>query len=107
MNNKRNKSVWVNNVPTYSESHTRDQNEIVELVWKAIKGDSGAFSKLYIIYIEPIYRYIFYQVKDKTTAEDITQEAFFKAWNSLHSCKGRERTFPSWLYQIAHTFLPR
>ena len=44
----------------YSESHTRDQNEIVELVRKAIKGDSGAFSKLYIIYIEPIYRYIFY-----------------------------------------------
>lgn len=36
------------------------------------------------------------------TAEDITEEVFIKAWKALASCKGKERTFSSWLYRIAH-----
>jgi RNA polymerase sigma-70 factor (ECF subfamily) len=36
------------------------------------------------------------------TAEDITEEVFIKAWKAIDSCKGKERTFSSWLYRIAH-----
>ena len=35
-------------------------------------------------------------------AEDITQEVFVKAWKAINSCKGKEQTFSSWLYRIAH-----
>ena len=35
-------------------------------------------------------------------AEDITQEVFLKAWNAIGSCKGKEQTFSSWIYRIAH-----
>ena len=35
-------------------------------------------------------------------AEDITQEVFIKAWKAIGSCKGKEQTFSSWLYRIAH-----
>ncbi len=102
MVDKRNKYVEANQVSGFPEPLTRDRNEIVKLVQKAIGGDSEAFGELYMTYVEPIYRYVFYQVRDKMTAEDITEETFFKAWNSIHSCKGKEQTFSSWLYRIAH-----
>ncbi|MBA7470248.1 ECF RNA polymerase sigma factor SigW [subsurface metagenome] len=102
MTDKRNKYVEVNKASGFPGPFTRDQNEVVKLVQKAIGGDSEAFGELYMTYVEPIYRYIFYQVRDKMTAEDITEDTFFKAWNSIHSCKGKEQTFSSWLYRIAH-----
>ncbi len=79
-----------------------DQTEILALVGRATGGDIDAFGDLYSIYLDPIYRYVFYHVKDKMTAEDITEEVFIKAWKAIDSCKGKERTFSSWLYRIAH-----
>jgi RNA polymerase sigma-70 factor (ECF subfamily) len=102
MAENRNKYVGLNKGPITPGLSARHQDEIVKLVQKAANGDSEAFGEIYIIYVEPIYRYVFYQVRDKMTAEDITEEVFFKAWNSIHSCKGKEKTFSSWLYRIAH-----
>lgn len=84
---------------------TRGQSEIAGLVEKAITGNFAAFGELYDIFIDRIYRYVFYQVKDKMTAEDITEEVFLKAWKAIRSCKGREKTFSSWLYRIAHNHM--
>lgn len=81
---------------------TYNESEIAGLVKIAAGGDFEAFGELYSIFIERIYRYVFYQVKDKTTAEDITEEVFVKAWKAIDSCKGKEQTFSSWLYRIAH-----
>lgn len=79
-----------------------DQSIIINLVRKAAGGDVEAFGRLYSNHVERIYRYVFYQVRDKMTAEDITEETFIKAWKAIDSCKGREETFSSWLYRIAH-----
>ncbi|MFC1908708.1 RNA polymerase sigma factor [Chloroflexota bacterium] len=85
---------------------TRDnQAEIVGLVKKAAGGNFNAFGELYSLYLDPIYRYVFYQVKDKMTAEDITEEVFVKAWKAIESCQGKEQTFSSWLYRIAHNHM--
>jgi len=81
---------------------TYDESEIAELVERAAGGNFEAFGELYSIYLDRIYRYVFYQVRDKMTAEDITEEVFIKAWNAIASCKGRGQTFSSWLYRIAH-----
>ena len=80
---------------------TYDEPEIARLVKRAAGGDFEAFGKLYIIYVERIYRYVFYQVRDKMTAEDLTEEIFLKAWRAIGSCKGKEQTFSPWLYRIA------
>lgn len=79
--------------------------EIVKLVEKAAGGNFTAFGELYGIYLDQIYRYVFYHVKDRMTAEDITEEVFIKAWKAIGSCKGKEKTFLSWLYRIAHNHL--
>ena len=84
---------------------TYDQSEIVRLVEKAAGGNFEAFGKLYSIYLDRIYRYAFYQVKDKMTAEDITEEVFVKAWKAIDSCKGKGHTFSAWIYRIAHNHI--
>ena len=84
---------------------TDNQSEIVRLVERAAGGNFEAFGKLYSIYLDRIYRYVFYQVKDKMTAEDITEEVFVKAWKAIDSCKGKGRTFSAWIYRIAHNHI--
>jgi RNA polymerase sigma-70 factor (ECF subfamily) len=81
------------------------QSEINSLVNKAACGNFEAFGKLYSLYLNRIYRYALYQVRDKMTAEDITEEVFVKAWNAIGSCKGKGQTFLSWIYRIAHNHI--
>jgi RNA polymerase sigma-70 factor (ECF subfamily) len=91
-----------NRVQVTSRVAATGQTEITKLVASAAGGNFEAFGKLYHIYVEQIYRYVFYQVRDKMTAEDITEDVFVRALDKIQSCKGRESTFSSWLYRIAH-----
>ncbi len=84
---------------------TYEPSNIVSLVESAANGNFEAFGELYHIYLDRIYRYVFHQVNDKMTAEDITEEVFLKAWKAIRSCKGKSDTFSSWLYRIAHNHL--
>ena len=87
---------------TAAKSVNNDQSAIIKLVRRAASGEVEAFGRLYSNHVERIYRYVFYQVRDKMTAEDITEEVFIKAWRAIDSCRGKEETFSSWLYRIAH-----
>ena len=72
------------------------------LVDQAASGNFNAFGQLYEMFLDKIYRYAYYQVKDKMTAEDITETVFMKAWKRIATCKGHGATFSAWLYRIAH-----
>jgi RNA polymerase sigma-70 factor (ECF subfamily) len=72
------------------------------LVDEAAGGNFNAFGQLYEMFLDKIYRYAYYQVKDKMTAEDITETVFMKAWKQIATCKGQGDTFSAWLYRIAH-----
>lgn len=76
--------------------------EVMTLVDEAANGNFSAFGQLYEMFLDKIYRYAYYQVKDRMTAEDITEAVFVKAWKQIATCKGRGATFSSWLYRIAH-----
>ena len=91
-----------NKAQATAEAVTHEQSKILRLVERAGGGDFEAFGNLYSIYLDRIYRYVFYQVRGKMIAEDITEEVFVKAWKAIGSCKGKEQTFSSWLYRIAH-----
>lgn len=82
-----------------------NQTEKERLVERAAGGDSEAFGELYSTYVNRIYQYVFYQVKDKMTAEDITEDVFVKAWKAISHYKGKERTFLPWLFSIAHNHM--
>lgn len=70
------------------------------LVKQARSGVEAAFSELYDRYFQKIYRFIYYRVGHKETAEDITEDVFVKAFQSLHGLK-QDIVFEGWLYQIA------
>jgi len=105
MKDFRNKGREEDRSPLAEQVVNDGQSEILGLVKRAADGDFEAFGKLYIFHVEKIYRYIFYHVRDKPLSEDITEEVFLKAWRAIGSCRGKEKTFSSWLYRIAHNHL--
>jgi RNA polymerase sigma-70 factor (ECF subfamily) len=74
-----------------------------ELVIRLQNGESEVVSDIFKLYSNRIYSHVFYSVDcNQAIAEDITQEVFIKAWKAIKSCGGKEHTFTSWLYRIAH-----
>jgi RNA polymerase sigma-70 factor (ECF subfamily) len=60
----------------------------------------GAFDALVKRYIGPIYRYLLHLTRDASAAEDLTQDAFFKAWKNLWRFD-QKRSVKAWLFAIA------
>lgn len=58
------------------------------------------FETIYFEYYDMVFRYVFSLCKEETWAEEITQEAFFKALKNINSFRG-ECKLSVWLYQIA------
>lgn len=73
--------------------------ELYQLIYKAKRGDRHAFDDLVRTYRGPVFRHAFAMVNDHMEAEDIAQEAFTKAFYSLHKL-GNEYAFSSWLTRI-------
>ena len=71
-----------------------------ELVLLAIKGDQLAYGKLMGRYRDSIYFMIQKMVNNKDDAEDLTIEAFGKAFNNIHKYSP-DYAFSTWLYRIA------
>lgn len=59
-----------------------------------------SFDQIYQTYFDPVYRYVLSLSGSTQTAEEITQETFFKAMRSLHQFQGRS-SLKSWLCAIA------
>jgi len=72
------------------------------LVQRAKQRDQEAFAKLYEEYFDRIYRYIALKIGDKVEAEDMTQQVFLNALQSISSFKWKGIPFSAWLYRIAH-----
>lgn len=72
----------------------------LELVEKVKAGDRRSFSELVKRHQRGVLRLSLRFVRDLDTAEDVTQEAFIKAYEKLNSFEGRA-SFKSWLFQIA------
>jgi len=72
------------------------------LIQRAQQLDQGAFAQLYEGHFDRIYRYIALKIGNKVEAEDMTQQVFLKALQSISSYKWRDTPFSAWLYRIAH-----
>ena len=79
--------------------------DIDQLVDKAIGGDADAFGRLYDMYVDRVYRHIYYRVGNITDAEDMTQQAFIKAWEAIGRYKKTASPFLAWLIRISHNLV--
>ena len=75
------------------------------LIKKAKDGENEAFGLLYDNYLPKIYRFVLLKVSHREEAEDLTHQAFLKAWENVHKYKDEGKyeglPFSSWLYKIA------
>lgn len=58
------------------------------------------FEELLQNYLKKVLRLVYLIVKDRSLAEDITQEVFLKAYKSISSFR-EESTLQTWIYRIA------
>ena len=70
-----------------------------QLVERAQRGDKRAFELLVEKYQRKLARLISRLVRDPGEVEDVTQEAFIKAYRALPSFRG-DSAFYTWLYRI-------
>ena len=82
--------------PRFSDNAKRDY----ALVSRAQKGDEQAFAELLSVYKDSIYFMVLKMVKSKTDAEDLTIEAFGKAFHNIEQYMP-EYAFSTWLFRIA------
>ena len=71
-----------------------------ELVESARSGDVEAYEALHREYVARIYGLCLRMVSDPTRAEELTQDAFVRAWEKLSSFRGMS-SFYTWLHRIA------
>ncbi|MHB1587650.1 MAG: RNA polymerase sigma factor RpoE [Acidiferrobacteraceae bacterium] len=71
-----------------------------ELVLRVQKGDKSAFDLLVRKYQHKIAKLVSRYVYDRAEVEDVTQEAFIKAYRAIRGFRG-ESAFYTWLYRIA------
>lgn len=75
-------------------------NEI-DLIKSCQNGQSEAFSEIYDKYFDKIYRFIYYKVSHRETAEDLTSVTFTKALENIKKFNADKGLFSAWLYKIA------
>lgn len=69
------------------------------LVARAQQGDAGAFEALVRRHADRLHAVMQRLVNDEHEAQEITQEAFLRAWRGIGGFKG-EAQFFTWLYRI-------
>jgi RNA polymerase sigma-70 factor (ECF subfamily) len=71
-----------------------------EIIRRAQRGDAAAFERIYQLYGRRIYALCLRIARNPTEAEDLTQEAFLRAFRKIQTFRG-ESAFSTWLYRLA------
>jgi RNA polymerase sigma-70 factor (ECF subfamily) len=80
-------------------------SEEAKLVQRAKGGDPAAFAEIYDRCQPAIYRYVYYQVNDVATAEDLTGEVFVRLVEKIDRFTYRGHPLLAWLYTIARNLV--
>jgi RNA polymerase sigma-70 factor (ECF subfamily) len=76
-------------------------NEEARLIVRARDGDRAAFADLVERYWQRLFRWLYQLTRDRHTAEDLTQEAFLRAFAHLSRFQPGTN-FVAWIFRIAH-----
>lgn len=76
-----------------------------ELVQRAQSGDGQAFGQLYDLYVDLVYRFIYFRVHDRQLAEDFTSETFLRALRRITTISYQGRDIGAWFMTIARNIV--
>lgn len=71
------------------------------LVAAARELQEDAWAEVYARYAERVYAYIYFRVRDRHVAEDLTADVFVRAITGIKSFEWRGTPLLAWLYRIA------
>lgn len=80
-------------------------SKITEIFLRARGGDQGAFDEIYKKYLTPIYRYIYFRVRDKDHADDLTQEVFIRGFDKIERIDVENNNPLTYFFTIARNLL--
>lgn len=83
-----------------NENFSEKAKKDFELVTRAKTGDEAAYTAIMSRYREPIYYLVFKMIRNESDAEDISIEAFEKAFKKLDQYTP-QYAFSTWLFRIA------
>ena len=86
--------------PAESDPEELSKEESMALVKAAQQGDVAAYDRLVREYRGKLYGLAYNMTSNKEDAEDLLQEVFIKAFQSLPKFKGKS-SFYTWIYRIA------
>ncbi|MBI2459136.1 MAG: RNA polymerase sigma factor [Parcubacteria group bacterium] len=76
------------------------------LLYKIKKNDKQAFIKAYDLYIDQLYRFIYFKVGSREEAEDLCSAVFLKTWSYILENSLKEpKTLKALLYKIARNLI--
>jgi RNA polymerase sigma-70 factor (ECF subfamily) len=69
---------------------------------RSLKKDKQAFIEIYNLYVDDIYRFIYFKVGHREEAQDISSDVFLKAWDYIVLNKvDKSKNLKALLYKIA------
>lgn len=91
----------------HEDRHTETNPEDTDtrLIERAISRDPDAFGRLYDMYVDRVYRHVYYRVSNVADAEDLTQQVFLKAWQAISRYRKAASPFLAWLITISHNLV--
>jgi RNA polymerase sigma factor (sigma-70 family) len=90
----------INKDNTPNKEFSQKALEDFKLIDLALEGDEHAFAELMKRYKRSVYHVILKMIRNVDDAEDLTIEAFAKAFKNLSKFK-KDFTFSTWLFRIA------
>ncbi len=89
------------NTSNMSSLSARDFSELIAL---AQAGKQEALADIYEAYFMRVYRFVYYRVSHKETAEDLTEDTFVKVFAGIKTLQ-TSAAFEGWLFQIARNLV--
>lgn len=77
------------------------QNDPKILMRLAKSGDTEAFGRLYELYFAPVFRYIYFRVKNKEEANDLAQTVFLKIFRSISNFSEQNKSPLAYFFTVA------
>ena len=78
------------------------EEEIQLMVKMAQRGKRRGMERLYELFVEPVFRYVYLRVGNWEEAEDLTSRIFIKVFKKIKSYRERGIPFSAWLFRVAH-----
>lgn len=77
------------------------QNDPKILMRLAKAGDAEAFGRLYELYFTPVFRYIYFRIKNKEEANDLVQTVFLKVFRSILNFSEQNKSPLAYFFTVA------